>query len=160
MNLNIWNPLPLVRSLVQFSYYSYSFTIFHEKPWMKAFNLQMKKSFKKKDWRICLLDTINFTNSTLTKKSKANSCLLRYWLLLQNCKKSCHFRAIWRKTFLPLSRVRTSLPFLCEVTWYHFTAVKWYHITSPVSFLVTASSHWYLHIICNKIYILENRVQD
>ena len=34
--------------------------------------------------------------------------------------------------------------------WYHFTAVKWYHITSRISFLVTALSHWYPHIICHK----------
>ena len=37
-----------------------------------------------------------------------------------------------------------------EVIWYHFTAEKWYHITSRVSLLVTALSHWYPHIICNK----------
>ena len=40
---------------------------------------------------------------------------------------------------------------------YHFTAVKWYHITSRVSFLVMALSHWYPHIICNKmIYLILN----
>ena len=40
-----------------------------------------------------------------------------------------------------------------EVIWDHFTAVKWHHITSRVSFLVTAFSQWYPHIICNKILI-------
>ena len=35
--------------------------------------------------------------------------------------------------------------------WYHFTAVKWYDITSRVSFLFMALSHWYPHIICNKV---------
>ena len=33
-----------------------------------------------------------------------------------------------------------------------FHSVKWYHITSRVSFLFTALSHWYPHIICNKIW--------
>ena len=42
-----------------------------------------------------------------------------------------------------------------EVIWYHFTAVKWYHITSRVSFLVTALSHWYPHIICNNHFYHE-----
>ena len=32
-----------------------------------------------------------------------------------------------------------------------FHSVKWYHITSRVSFLFTALSHWYPHIICNKL---------
>ena len=40
-----------------------------------------------------------------------------------------------------------------EVIWYHFTAMK-YYITSRVSFLVTALSHWYPHIICNKANFL------
>ena len=34
--------------------------------------------------------------------------------------------------------------------WYHFTAAKQYHITSRVSFLATALSHWFPHIIWNK----------
>ena len=37
------------------------------------------------------------------------------------------------------------------VKWYDIISlVKWYHITSRVSFLFTALSHWYPHIICNK----------
>ena len=87
------------------------------------------KNLSKKDWRICLLDTINFANSTLTKKSNANSCLLRYWLLLQNCKKSCHFRAIWRKTFLPSSRVRIISPFFVN-KWYDIISLQWNGIIS------------------------------
>ena len=37
------------------------------------------------------------------------------------------------------------------VKWYDIISlVKRYHITSRVSFLFTALSHWYPHIICNK----------
>ena len=36
--------------------------------------------------------------------------------------------------------------------------VKWYHITSRVSFLFTALSHWYPHIICNKLKYHANYV--
>ena len=35
--------------------------------------------------------------------------------------------------------------------WYDIISlVKWYHIPSRVSFLFTALSHWYPHIICNR----------
>ena len=37
-----------------------------------------------------------------------------------------------------------------EVIWYHFT-VNCFHIASRVSFLFTALSHWFPHIICNKV---------
>ena len=35
------------------------------------------------------------------------------------------------------------------IVFWHRDSVKWYHITSRVSFLFTALSHWYPHIIFN-----------
>ena len=53
----------------------------------------------------------------------------------------------WSNQIITIYLIRQFKP----VKWYHIISlVKWYHITSRVSFLFTALSHWYPHIICNK----------
>ena len=53
----------------------------------------------------------------------------------------------WSNQIIPIYSIGQFKP----VKWYDIISlVKWYHITSRVSFLFTALSHWYSHIICNK----------
>ena len=114
----------------------------------------------KNDIRLLTCNNLFITYYTIKKKIKPPSWNRRKrW---QNCKAILPAKFGARRQ--PKSKIKRATQ-LVQLNYYNLfdwtiqtpkwydiiSLVKWYHITSWVSFLFTALSHWYPHIICNKM---------
>ena len=105
--------------------------------------------------KICLLHT---TKVMLKKQKQATELNYKKGLIKLQSNSSCQIwyqasAKIWCATQLVQPNYYSLFDWTIQtVQWYDYIISlqwKWY-ITSRVSFLVTSSSHWYPHIICNK----------